>query len=513
MVYQKRKKAKSLRGRRLHKDARVGIFKQAVARGTSFLPRRIKFHKATTVATGFHVTNSRQTSNSIKLSSVQEGKSRSRSNSLIGDQLELAVESDWLCSNKTLRDFDGHSHKNGWIHQLPVGAGLHNLGNSCYMNATLQSLIYCPPLAKYLLQRCHSRQRKKNIDKDSRRTVGLNGNPFKPFSPTMIHKKLRLIGRQFRRGRQEDAHEFLRLLVDALQKSCLIKFGLSPNIINRVSETTFVFGNFGGYTRSQIKCQKCNFCSNTYDPFMDLSLELPRGVSSISDALQMFTQTETLDYNNMYKCSRCKKLSRAKKKISIHQSPQILMLHLKRFRRQIAYPETLNMNKYISDSSNTIHNHSNNYELYSVLVHSGDSLSCGHYYSLNKTTSGIWFCMDDSSVSQVGIKEVLNQSGAYILFYRRISPRVVLSSKSHVKSAKSSTIKSDLSRNVSSQKNVKKNNEGIDKVTIDSILRGVSDFSSLSTNRTEIAKASELRDRQMRQKILRRKRKDDVCFI
>ncbi len=46
---------------------------------------------------------------------------------------------------------------------------------------------------------------------------------------------------------------------------------------------------FQGLLRSQVKCEACGHESNTYDPFMDLSLEV-KGCESLRTALDRFTQ-------------------------------------------------------------------------------------------------------------------------------------------------------------------------------------------------------------------------------
>ncbi|CAE1263236.1 USP36_42 [Acanthosepion pharaonis] len=106
-----------------------------------------------------------------------------------------------------------------------IGAGLHNLGNTCFLNATLQCLSYTPPLVNHLLSDEHTDSCKQvgfcmmcELQVHIRRCYENSGHAIKPQS---ILQKLKVIAKHMHFGRQEDAHEFLRYVVDALQKSCL----------------------------------------------------------------------------------------------------------------------------------------------------------------------------------------------------------------------------------------------------------------------------------------------------
>lgn len=43
-----------------------------------------------------------------------------------------------------------------WRKTTAAGSGLHNHGNTCFLNSVVQCITYTPPLANYLLSREHS---------------------------------------------------------------------------------------------------------------------------------------------------------------------------------------------------------------------------------------------------------------------------------------------------------------------------------------------------------------------
>ncbi|XP_028267519.1 ubiquitin carboxyl-terminal hydrolase 36 isoform X2 [Parambassis ranga] len=320
--------------------------------------------------------------------------------------------------------FPGNKLTLKWERVYRVGAGLHNLGNTCFLNSTVQCLTYTPPLANYLLSKEHSRACHQSgfcmicvMQNHIIQAFANTGNAIKPVS---FIRDLKKIARHFRFGSQEDAHEFLRYTIDAMQKACLNGY---PKLDRQTQATTLVHQIFGGYLRSRVKCSICKSVSDTYDPYLDIAVEI-RQAANIVRALELFVKPDVLSGENAYMCAKCKKKVPATKRFTVHRTSNVLTLSLKRFAnfsggkitKDVGYPEFLNIRPYMSQSSGD----PVMYGLYAVLVHSGYSCHAGHYYCYVKASNGQWYQMNDSMVHSSNIKVVLNQQ-AYVLFYLRIS--------------------------------------------------------------------------------------------
>mmetsp|Transcript_6830 Transcript_6830/g.26645 ORF Transcript_6830/g.26645 Transcript_6830/m.26645 type:complete len:577 (+) Transcript_6830:212-1942(+) len=404
----------------------------------------------------------------------------------------------------------------------PVGRGLRNLGNSCFLNSILQALTHTAPLAKLCLARRHTancaltnarepcafciierhvcaalapRPERGRFGGGSRLNHGGGHGAYgggawysshdEAIAPEEVFGNLRLLARHFVRGRQEDAHELLRLSLEAMDDSCLANCGrpsarrgghrgqssvvFDPETGARLAPPTAVERIFQGKFRNLVRCARCGHESKTYDPFLDVSLELPgredrsshgggygpgylRGSGnargSVESALKNFTEEERLEGENAYRCERCKDLCPATKRLTVHEAPAILVVHLKRFdhyggkiNSPVDFTERLTLGGHMSEDAEEA---GPAYRLYAMVTHSGVSVSSGHYYAFvrkptapsfdgsgrnspavanfygaaTNATDDEWYLCDDSSVRRVNRADVFDEQ-AYVLFYER----------------------------------------------------------------------------------------------
>ncbi|XP_064649642.1 ubiquitin carboxyl-terminal hydrolase 20-like [Lineus longissimus] len=231
---------------------------------------------------------------------------------------------------------------------------------------------------------------------------------------------------------------------------------------------------FDGKINSSVQCLTCERISSTKETFQDVSLPIPtkdhlhmihashvnttmKGTCgevnlqqgwfawmytwmkswfwgpliTLQDCLAAFFSADELKGDNMYSCEKCKKLRNGVKYSKVLELPEILCIHLKRFRHEftsskissyVQFPlEGLDMGPYLhKECTSTV----TNYELIAVICHHGN-VGVGHYiaYCLN-ALSDQWYEFDDQYVTRVD-EQTVESAEAYVLFYRKRNDNMI----------------------------------------------------------------------------------------
>uniref|UniRef100_A0A8C5V7E3 Ubiquitin carboxyl-terminal hydrolase n=1 Tax=Microcebus murinus TaxID=30608 RepID=A0A8C5V7E3_MICMU len=155
-------------------------------------------------------------------------------------------------------------------------------------------------------------------------------------------------------------------------------------------------------------------------------------VVTLEDCLAAFFAADELKGDNMYSCERCKKLRNGVKYCKVLRLPEILCVHLKRFRHEVTYSfkinshvsfplEGLDLRPFLAKECTS---QITTYDLFSVICHHGTAGS-GHYIAYcQNVINGQWYEFDDQYVTEVHETVVQNVEG-YVLFYRKSSEEAV----------------------------------------------------------------------------------------
>uniref|UniRef100_A0A8C7HKG5 Ubiquitin carboxyl-terminal hydrolase n=1 Tax=Oncorhynchus kisutch TaxID=8019 RepID=A0A8C7HKG5_ONCKI len=234
---------------------------------------------------------------------------------------------------------------------------------------------------------------------------------------------------------------------------------------------------FDGSILSLVQCLTCDRVSTTVETFQDLSLPIPgkedlaklhssihqnipakTGVSldvygsqgwityimdsirswfwgpmvTLEDCLAAFFAADELKAHILILFHLSCRLRNGVKYCKVLQLPEILCIHLKRFRHEVMYSfkinshvafplEGLDLRPFLAkDSLSQI----TTYDLLSVICHHGTAGS-GHYIAYcQNVINGQWYEFDDQYVTEVH-ETVVQNAEAYVLFYRKSSEESV----------------------------------------------------------------------------------------
>ncbi|KAG8678172.1 hypothetical protein FRC09_020060, partial [Ceratobasidium sp. 395] len=269
-------------------------------------------------------------------------------------------------------------------------------------------------------------------------------------SPRAFVEKLKKENELFRSNMHQDAHEFLNYLLNSVVEDLTdeMKAGppedLSKSVASEASAAshgasshsphlTLVHDLFEGTLTSETRCLTCETVSSRDESFLDLSIDIERN-SSVTACLRQFSASEMLCQKNKFFCDSCCGLQEAEKRMKIKKLPNVLALHLKRFKYQedvqryiklsyrVAFPFELRLFNTVDDAQDP----DRLYELFAIVVHVGSGPHHGHYITIAKQR-GQWLLFDDDIVEGIRESEIPKYFGdspagsGYVLFYQAVN--------------------------------------------------------------------------------------------
>ncbi|KAI0696858.1 hypothetical protein C8T65DRAFT_663016 [Cerioporus squamosus] len=280
-------------------------------------------------------------------------------------------------------------------------------------------------------------------------------------APRAFIDKLKELNELFRSSMHQDAHEFLNYLLNRVMEDMEEdgrKHGPAANSTGKSVEdlsnsiatlstqpaaststaqamayhSTIVHRLFEGVLTSETRCLTCETVSSRDESFIDLSIDIEQN-SSVTACLRQFSASEMLCQKNKFFCDSCCDLQEAEKRMKIKKLPNILALHLKRFKYQedvgkyiklayrVAFPLELRLFNTVDDAEDP----DRLYELFAIVVHIGTGPHHGHYVTIIKAR-GTWLLFDDDSVTTLKESEIpkyfgdSNSGSAYVLYYQAV---------------------------------------------------------------------------------------------
>lgn len=315
--------------------------------------------------------------------------------------------------------------------------GLGNIGNSCYINASLQILSQIFELNDYLLkveklinipdaiitfewihlykmiQQNHcSISPHRFLDQLKKVAIKKNRHEFSSFDQNdsvdyfaflidCMHNSLNQLDKNIKCHRKTDP--IICSYLDQIEKkdrSIIQKLFVSCSLYQYIHPITY----------------KKEFSKIEHDSILALSIPETNTVTLYDCFVETFKEELMTGDNAWFDDKENKKKTVLKRSVLCY-TPPILILHLKRWRGNLSKKNIkIDTPLEIDLQQFTVFHDKCNYELFGIINHEGN-IQSGHYYSYIKKND--WYSVNDHFIQSITTDQLIHESN-YCLFYRKI---------------------------------------------------------------------------------------------
>lgn len=322
--------------------------------------------------------------------------------------------------------------------------GIINLGNTCFINSSLQIFLHCPLLIHKLIKKEKLINENTPITSNFISICNLMLNTRVKF--ISIHEFKNLLGlnhKIFSGYMQHDSQEFSRIFLEDISRelnevkiNSLYRMLSNSDSKSKIMRDRDFHENFSRREKSiiteifyaqiiNIYTCKCNSKIFSFQKILDFPLLFPNYINnniiSLNELLKLYFSIEYIEFES--KCTRCNKIEKHKKELKISRPPEILILSLqrvdlftgKKLQYKVKFSQQLDLYEFVDHECG--YDRECKYDLFGVINHLG-SINSGHYYSYIMNENKEWIEYNDSKVREINNFNDCSEA-VYALFYMK----------------------------------------------------------------------------------------------